>query len=41
MELEEEKYLGAATLAKIRSGKLKFEEEETGEALEEEMDEEE
>jgi len=39
-ELEEEKYLGAATLAKLRSGKLKFE-EEPGEALEEEVDEEE
>ena len=29
MELEEEKYLGAATLAKLKSGELQFEEEET------------
>jgi small subunit ribosomal protein S2 len=36
MELEEEKYLGAATLAKLKSGELEFEEEEAGEALEEE-----
>ena len=36
MELEEEKYLGAATLAKLKSGELKFEEEEPEEALEEE-----
>ncbi len=38
LEEEEEKYLGAATLAKLKSGKLKFEEEkkEEGEASEEE-----
>jgi small subunit ribosomal protein S2 len=36
MELEEEKYLGAATLAKLKSGQLKFEGEEPEEAVEEE-----
>jgi small subunit ribosomal protein S2 len=36
MELEEEKYLGAATLAKLRSGELEFEGEEPEEAFEEE-----
>lgn len=35
MEVEEEKYLGSATLAKLRSGELKFEEEEPEEASEE------
>lgn len=34
-EVEEEKYLGSATLAKLRSGELKFEEEEPEEASEE------
>jgi small subunit ribosomal protein S2 len=36
MEFDEEKYLGAATLAKLKSGELEFEEEEPPEALEEE-----
>ncbi|MCK4452196.1 MAG: 30S ribosomal protein S2 [Anaerolineae bacterium] len=36
MEFDEEKYLGAATLAKLKSGELEFEEEEPEEALEEE-----
>ena len=36
MELDEEKYLGAATLAKLKSGELEFEGEEPTEALEEE-----
>ena len=36
MELDEEKYLGAATLAKLKSGELEFEEEEPPKALEEE-----
>jgi small subunit ribosomal protein S2 len=35
MELEEEKYLGAATLAKLKSGELEFEEGEGGEEAEE------
>lgn len=35
MEVEEEKYLGSATLAKLRSGELKFEEEEPEDASEE------
>lgn len=35
-EFEEEKYLGAATLAKLKSGELEFEGEEAEEALEEE-----
>jgi hypothetical protein len=37
----EEKYLGAATLAKIRSGELAFEEEMPEELENEELDEEE
>ncbi|MFQ5811798.1 MAG: 30S ribosomal protein S2 [Anaerolineae bacterium] len=37
MEFEEEKYLGAATLAKLKSGELEFEEEEAEEASEEEV----
>ena len=36
MEFDEEKYLGEATLAKLKSGELEFEEEEPEEALEEE-----
>ena len=36
VEAEEEKYLGAATLAKLKSGELEFEAEEPEEALEEE-----
>lgn len=36
VEEAEEKYLGAATLAKLKSGELEFEEGEAGEALEEE-----
>lgn len=36
MELDEEKYLGAATLAKLKSGELEFEEEKPEEAFEEE-----
>jgi small subunit ribosomal protein S2 len=36
MELDEEKYLGAATLAKLKSGELDFEEEKPEEAFEEE-----
>jgi len=35
MEVEAEKYLGSATLAKLRSGELKFQEEEPEEASEE------
>ena len=35
-EFEEEKYLGAATLAKLKSGELEFEEEKPEEASEEE-----
>ena len=35
MEFEEEKYLGAATLAKLKSGELEFEGEEPAEASEE------
>jgi small subunit ribosomal protein S2 len=41
MELDEEKYLGAATLAKLKSGELEFEGEEPEETLEEEEEEEE
>jgi len=37
MELDEEKYLGAATLAKLKSGELEFEGEEPTEAFEEEI----
>jgi small subunit ribosomal protein S2 len=40
-EAGEEKYLGAATLAKLKSGELEFEEEEPEEASEEEYEEEE
>ena len=40
-EFEEEKYLGAATLAKLKSGELEFEEEKPEEASEEEAQEEE
>ncbi len=40
MELDEEKYLGAATLAKLKSGELEFEGEEPEETLEEEEEEE-
>jgi small subunit ribosomal protein S2 len=36
LEFEEEKYLGAATLAKLKSGELEFEEEKPEEAFEEE-----
>jgi len=36
MELDEEKYLGAATLAKLKSGELEFKGEEPAEALKEE-----
>ncbi len=36
VEAAEEKYLGAATLAKLKSGELEFEEREAREALEEE-----
>jgi small subunit ribosomal protein S2 len=36
MEFDEEKYLGEATLAKLKSGELEFEEEEAEEAFEEE-----
>jgi len=36
MEFDEEKYLGAATLAKLKSGELEFEGEEPSEASEEE-----
>ena len=39
MEFEEEKYLGAATLAKLKSGELEFEEEKPEEASEEEAQE--
>jgi small subunit ribosomal protein S2 len=39
MELDEEKYLGAATLAKLKSGELEFEGEEPEETLEEEEEE--
>jgi len=35
MELDEEKYLGAATLAKLKSGELEFAEEEAGEVSKE------
>ena len=38
-EFEEEKYLGAATLAKLKSGELEFEEEKPEEASEEEAQE--
>ena len=38
-EFEEEKYLGAATLAKLKSGELEFEEEKPEEASEEEEEE--
>jgi len=37
MELDEEKYLGAATLAKLKSGELEFEGEGPTEAFEEEI----
>ena len=37
MEFEEEKYLGAATLAKLKSGELEFEEEKPEEVSEEEV----
>ena len=40
-EFEEEKYLGAATLAKLKSGELEFEEEKPEEASEEEAQKEE
>jgi small subunit ribosomal protein S2 len=36
LEFDEEKYLGAATLAKLKSGELEFEEEKPEEAFEEE-----
>jgi small subunit ribosomal protein S2 len=36
VEAEEEKYLGAATLAKLKSGELKFEAQEPEKAFEEE-----
>jgi small subunit ribosomal protein S2 len=36
LEFDEEKYLGAATLAKLKSGELEFEKEEPEEAFEEE-----
>jgi small subunit ribosomal protein S2 len=39
LEFDEEKYLGAATLAKLKSGELEFEEEKPEEAFEEEEEE--